>query len=192
MTRGEVELPAIWSGVESAHLRVGSRLRDQLSETGHAERPSDLDRLPELGGSAVRYPMLWGRGPAGRQLTEGTDQPWADRRLDRLAALGQEPVLELLHHGFGPAGADPLDPGWPERFTTYAAATARRYPHVRRWLPINEPLTTARFAGLYGWWWPHTDGRGGVHDPAAPPVPRHPRRRPRDPARDPGRTARGQ
>ena len=37
----------------------------------------------------------------------------------------------------------------------YAAAFAARYPWVRRYTPINEPLTTARFACLYGHWYPH-------------------------------------
>ena len=35
-----------------------------------------------------------------------------------------------------------------------ARSIARRLSAVRTFLPINEPLTTARFAGLYGWWDP--------------------------------------
>ncbi|HVF39509.1 MAG TPA: NAD(P)-dependent oxidoreductase, partial [Gemmatimonadaceae bacterium] len=30
-----------------------------------------------------------------------------------------------------------------------------RYPHIRYVTPVNEPLTTARFSGLYGHWYPH-------------------------------------
>ena len=37
----------------------------------------------------------------------------------------------------------------------YAAAVARRYPWVEAYTPVNEPLTTARFSGLYGFWYPH-------------------------------------
>jgi len=146
--------PAVWAGVESAHLRVGDRIRDQLAETGHDRRISDLDRLPELGVRAVRYPVLWGRD-AGGLRRDATDWTWAAARLERLGALGIDPMVELLHHGFGPPGADPRDPRWPERFGAYAGQVARRFPWVHTWLPINEPLTTARFAGLYGWWWPH-------------------------------------
>jgi dTDP-4-dehydrorhamnose reductase len=40
-------------------------------------------------------------------------------------------------------------------FASYAGAVARRYPWIDKFLPINEPLTTARFGGLYGWWPPH-------------------------------------
>lgn len=154
-----VARPALWAGVESSHLRVRRRVRDQLAETGHADRAGDLSRLTDIGASAVRYPVLWGRAAGGRPTSPRTDWTWAADRLDRLRRLEVEPIVELLHHGFGPLGADPFDPGWPERFGAYAGGVARRFPWVRRWLPINEPLTTARFAGLYGWWWPHGAGR---------------------------------
>jgi dTDP-4-dehydrorhamnose reductase len=75
--------------------------------------------------------------------------------LDGLARRGPRPVVGLLHHGFGPVGSDPLDPAWPARFGSYAAEVAGRFPAVRDFLPINEPLTTARFGGLYGWWPPY-------------------------------------
>ena len=45
-------------------------------------------------------------------------------------------------------------------FAEYASAFARRYPWVTHYSPINEPLTTARFSGLYGHWYPH--GRDGL------------------------------
>jgi dTDP-4-dehydrorhamnose reductase len=70
-------------------------------------------------------------------------------------AFGVEPVVGLLHHGFGPRGADPRQPGWAAAFADYAATVARRFPGVRTYLPINEALTTARFGGLYGWWPPY-------------------------------------
>ena len=37
----------------------------------------------------------------------------------------------------------------------YAARVAERYPWIDHWTPVNEPLTTARFSGLYGHWYPH-------------------------------------
>jgi dTDP-4-dehydrorhamnose reductase len=39
--------------------------------------------------------------------------------------------------------------------SAYAAAVAARYPWVEEYTPVNEPLTTARFSGLYGHWYPH-------------------------------------
>jgi dTDP-4-dehydrorhamnose reductase len=53
-----------------------------------------------------------------------------------------------------------VDPRFPDLFAEHAHACARRYPWVQDWTPINEPLTTARFSGLYGLWYPHgTDSR---------------------------------
>jgi len=72
-----------------------------------------------------------------------------------LEGLGMEPVLALLHHGSGPRGTSFLDPDFPRTFAAYARGVAEAYPWVTTYLPINEPTTTARFAGLYGFWEPH-------------------------------------
>jgi dTDP-4-dehydrorhamnose reductase len=147
----------VWAGPECSYLTVGDRLWDQLALTGHARRSGDPARLASLGVSGVRYPVLWGRS-SGRRAA--TDWRWAASRVARLVDLGTEPIVGLLHHGFGPTGADPLDPGWPAAFGRYARRVAERLPAVRSFLPINEPLTTARFGGLYGWWPPYARDPG--------------------------------
>ena len=149
MTRG-IEL---WGGVECARIRVGAQERDQLERTGHSRRVSDLDLVAGLGIRALRYPVLWERvAPDG---LASADWSWSDERLERLRALGIRPIVGLLHHGNGPRETNLLDPGFPEKFADYARAVAERYPWVDAYLPINEPLTTARFCGLYGIWFPH-------------------------------------
>lgn len=80
---------------------------------------------------------------------------WPDERLHRLRELGIRPVVGLLHHGNGPPTTDLLDPRFPRLFADYARAVAERYPWIDAYVPINEPLTTARFCGLYGLWYPH-------------------------------------
>lgn len=143
--------PEVWAGAEATSVRVRGQLRDQLAATGHDRRVPDLDRLAALGVTAVRQPVLWGwRARPG----EETHWRWADRRLGRLRRLGIEPVVGLLHHGAGPDGSL-LDPDFPTAFAAYARQVAQRFPWVERWIPINEPTTTARFTGLYGWWEPH-------------------------------------
>jgi dTDP-4-dehydrorhamnose reductase len=75
--------------------------------------------------------------------------------LERLRSLGIRPIAGLLHHGSGPRYTNLLDPEFPEKLANYAGAVARRYPWIDMYTPVNEPLTTARFSGLYGHWFPH-------------------------------------
>ena len=146
-------LPALWGGVECTVNRVGDRYFDQMERSGHAWRIEDLDRFADLGLRGMRYPVLWERvAPRG---IASADWEWADARLHRLRQLGMETVLGLLHHGSGPEDTNLLDPAFPEKLADYAYAVARRYPWVTRYTPVNEPLTTARFSGLYGHWYPH-------------------------------------
>jgi dTDP-4-dehydrorhamnose reductase len=145
--------PEIWAGIECTVNRVGDRYTDQLQLTGHADRLSDLDLIAGLGVKAVRYPVLWERTAPGR--VEDADWSWPDERLNRLRELRIEPIVTLVHHGSGPPDTSLLDDAWPERLAAFAGAVSRRYPWVRMYTPVNEPLTTARFSALYGHWYPH-------------------------------------
>lgn len=152
---GKLEL---WGGHECTVSRVGDTYADQTIRSGHEFRPDDLDRFASLGLTALRYPALWER-IAPRRPDE-LDFSWLDPRLKRMADLGISPILGLLHHGSGPAYTSLLDPEFPSKFRNYAAKVAARYPGVRDWTPINEPLTTARFSCLYGHWYPHAQSEG--------------------------------
>jgi dTDP-4-dehydrorhamnose reductase len=144
----------IWASPEPTVARIDAATwRDQLAETGHQTREGDIALLAGLGVAASRYPVLWEKH-AERDPAR-IDFAWAHRRLDGLRELGVEPVVTLLHHGSGPAYTSLVDPEFPERFARYAGAVAREFPWVRRWTPINEPLTTARFSTLYGHWYPN-------------------------------------
>lgn len=143
----------LWAGPECTIVRLADRWRDQLAETGHRDRVCDLDRLADLGVRTVRYPILW-ESVAPTASGRG-DFAWTDARLARLEALGIEVIAGLLHHGSGPAYTDLLDTDFAPKFADYAERVAARYPHIQRWTPINEPLTTARFSALYGHWYPH-------------------------------------
>ena len=146
--------PEVWAGVECSHLHIGERVVDQLELTGHDVRPSDIDAIVSLGVSAVRYPVLWER-VAPRRVFRVQDWSWTDDRLSRLRAHGVRPIAGLLHHGQGPERMSILHPDFVASFAGYARAVAQRYPWIDTYMPINEPLTTARFGGLYGWWQPH-------------------------------------
>jgi dTDP-4-dehydrorhamnose reductase len=143
----------IWGGIECTVNRVGERWFDQTVRSGHHERLDDLDRFASLGLQALRYPVLWERvAPVSLDMP---DFSWSDQRLSRIRALGMRPIAGLVHHGSGPAYTSLLDPEFPTRLARYARLVAERYPWVQDYTPVNEPLTTARFSGLYGFWYPH-------------------------------------
>jgi len=142
-----------WAGPECTVNRIGERWRDQLKETGFDGRLDDIDRLASLGIRRMRFPLLWER--TAPDAPDAFDWRWADERLARLADLGVAPVAGLLHHGSGPRYTDLVDPDFAPKLAAYARAVAERHPHIADWTPVNEPLTTARFCGLYGLWYPH-------------------------------------
>ncbi len=148
--KSQVEL---WAGVECTVNRVGDQYFDQIERNGHADRITDLDLFASLGVTAIRYPVLWERiAPQG---LDQADWSWADQRLQRLRELGIDPIVGLVHHGSGPNQTSLIDPAFAQKLAEFAQAVATRYPWISRYTPINEPLTTARFSGLYGHWYPH-------------------------------------
>jgi dTDP-4-dehydrorhamnose reductase len=143
--------PELWGGIECTVNRVGNRYYDQTRRTGHEHRIDDLQLIADLGIRTLRYPVLWER----TERDGGLDFTWAHERVNRLAELKITPIVGLLHHGSGPRHTSLIDPEFPEKFSLYARAVAERFPWIEHYTPINEPLTTARFSGLYGHWYPH-------------------------------------
>ena len=143
----------LWGGVECTVNRVGDRYGDQMERSGHATRLSDLDLFAGLGLKAMRYPVLWER--TAPDSLDTIDWTWADARLDRLRELGVRPIVGLCHHGSGPRHTSLAEAGFAPSLAAYAGKVAERFPWVEAWTPVNEPLTTARFSGLYGHWYPH-------------------------------------
>jgi dTDP-4-dehydrorhamnose reductase len=160
MNREPITIPLleVWAGVECTVNRVGDQYFDQIERNGHASRLDDLDLFAELGVHAIRYPVLWERTAPDGEMS--ADWSWADERLGRLRELGIRPIVGLVHHGSGPRHTSLIDPAFPEELAKFARAVAERYPWVENYTPVNEPLTTARFSGLYGHWYPH--GRDGL------------------------------
>jgi dTDP-4-dehydrorhamnose reductase len=143
----------LWAGAECTVNRVGEVYFDQLQRTQHETRLDDLERLAALGVRRVRFPILWERTAPGR--INDADFRWSDVRMERLVKLGLEPIVGLVHHGSGPRCTNLCDPGFAAGLAEFAARVAARYPWVNAYTPVNEPLTTARFSGLYGLWYPH-------------------------------------
>lgn len=143
----------LWGGLECSVVRIGDSYRDQFAETGHWDRSGDFEAVAELGIRTLRYPVLWEH--VAPERPDHSDFTRQDERMAELRRLGIEPVVGLIHHGSGPRYTSLLDPGFAEGLAAHAREVARRYPWVTMFTPVNEPLTTARFSGLYGHWYPH-------------------------------------
>ncbi|MBA2466028.1 MAG: sugar nucleotide-binding protein [Sphingomonas sp.] len=155
--QGPLEL---WGGVECTVVRIGDTYRNQVVETGHSSRITDLDMMARLGVKAVRYPIIW--ETVAPEVPTELDFSWYDKRLERLRKLGIQVIGGLVHHGSGPRYTNLLDPSFPDLLADYAAKVAKRYPWIEYWTPVNEPLTTARFSCLYGHWYPHQRDLGAT------------------------------
>jgi dTDP-4-dehydrorhamnose reductase len=143
----------LWGGLECTVNRVRDQYFNQLDRNGHAQRGDDIDRFASLGIRAIRYPILWERtAPDG---LAAADWRWPDQRLLALREAGIMPIAGLVHHGSGPRHTSLVDPAFATGLAEYAGAVAARYPWLTHYTPVNEPLTTARFSGLYGLWYPH-------------------------------------
>ncbi|MDQ2821341.1 MAG: sugar nucleotide-binding protein [Pseudomonadota bacterium] len=153
MTHFPANTLAVWGGIECTINRVGDNYYNQATQSGHESRPGDIDRLQSLGVTALRFPVLWERiAPDGLAKA---DWRVADAQLADCRTRNITVIAGLVHHGSGPRSTSLVDPGFATGLAEYAGAVAARYPWIEHYTPVNEPLTTARFAGLYGLWYPH-------------------------------------
>lgn len=143
----------LWGGYECTVNRVGDRWFDQTPRSGHENRIGDLALFADLGITSLRYPALWER--ISPESPESQDFRWTDERFAEIRRLGMNPIVTLCHHGSGPKYTTLMDESFAPGLARHAAAVAARYPWIRDWTPVNEPLTTARFSALYGYWYPH-------------------------------------
>lgn len=145
--------PEVWGGIECTINRVNDDFRNQLQDSGHYTRPDDIAQFAALGLTKLRYPLLWEQHQPQRDTI--IDWEWTARQLQNIREHGMTPIAGLLHHGSGPAFTDLADKEFPVHLAAYASQVATRFPWLEYYTPVNEPLTTARFSGLYGFWYPH-------------------------------------
>ena len=146
--------PEVWGGFECTINRVGEKFIDQFDHSGNYVLDKANHYLVDLGIKKVRFPILWEKHEPIEH--EPINWTWAETNLNDLRNKHIEPIAGLLHHGSGPGYTDLLDINFPEKFAAYAGKVARKFPWIDLYTPINEPLTTARFSGLYGYWYPHS------------------------------------
>lgn len=143
----------IWGGIEGTINRVGDAYHDQCEYSGHYNREGDIDLIASLGIKMLRYPVLWEKHQSQKNTI--IDWSFVERNLKRLKELHVEPIAGLVHHGSGPAYVNFFDGSFEKGVAAYAQLVAEKFPWLEYYTPVNEPLTTARFCGLYGHWYPH-------------------------------------
>lgn len=147
------QVPELWGGIECTINRVENRYFDQLEYAGHYSRPDDIAILSEVGIKKIRYPILWEKHQPQKEIE--IDWRWTSGQLQELQDRNIAVIAGLVHHGSGPAFTHLLDDDFPYLLASYAEKVIRQFPHLNYFTPVNEPLTTARFSGLYGLWYPH-------------------------------------
>lgn len=145
--------PEIWGGIECTINRVQNNYRDQLALSGHYDRADDINQIAQLGIKALRYPVLWEHHQQSLQQVINWD--WIEHQLNSIKERNIVPIAGLVHHGSGPSFTNLLDDKFPYHLADYARQVAAKFPFLEYYTPVNEPLTTARFSGLYGFWYPH-------------------------------------
>lgn len=143
----------IWGGLECTINRVGNQYFSQLDDAGHDDRTTDLEAIAALGITSIRYPVLWEKHQP--QLHTVINWHKTREKLLYLKEQNIEVIAGLVHHGSGPLYVDILNDSFSAGLAKYAKEVATAFPWINHYTPINEPLTTARFCGLYGLWWPH-------------------------------------
>lgn len=151
--KSEVPVLEIWGGLECTINRVEERFVDQLHYSNHYNREEDIDLIAGTGIKMLRYPILWEFHQP--ELSTDINWEWTQKQLLKIRSYNIEPIAGLLHHGSGPAFTNLLDENFAGQFAGYAKKVATQFPWIKFYTPINEPLTTARFSGLYGFWYPH-------------------------------------
>ena len=139
------------TGIEcSAPVIAGGLRRDELRLTGHWDRiEEDLDLVVAMGITHLRYGIPFHVVAAD---PNELDWGWTDRAMAAIRGRPIEPIVDLVHFGVPDDLTGFGDPRLPGRFAGYATAFADRYPWVRWYTPVNEPLITALVSAKRGWW----------------------------------------
>lgn len=144
--------PEIWGGIECTINRVKDDFFDQLDYASFYQNPS-VEAITDLGIKKLRFPILWeNHQPA---YNDQIDWKWTEQLLNKIKNDGVDIIAGLVHHGSGPVYTNLLDDNFPYLLAAYAKQVAEKFPFIHYYTPVNEPLTTARFSGLYGFWYPH-------------------------------------
>jgi beta-glucosidase len=156
----------LWlTGIEDTFItapdKFTGRTLDEYALTGHYDEwESDFALAHELGVTAMRYGIPWHRINPEKNVW---DFAWTDAALERLSALGIQPIVDLVHYGLpGWMEGAFLHPDYERYVEEYAVRVAERYRgRIFHYTPLNEPRITAWYCGKLGLWPPYRRGDKG-------------------------------
>lgn len=141
-------------------LNPDMRELDQYELMKHYTRwREDLDLVAKLrtehhSVKRIRWALPWYRVETAPGVY---DWSWTDQVVDYALELGIELVVDVVHYGcprWMPLAF--LDPTYPERVASFAAAAAERYKgKINDWTPFNEPAVAAEFGAKSAQWPPY-------------------------------------
>lgn len=135
---------------------------DVLDTSEHAVRyKSDLALVAAHGITEFRCCVPWHKVERTRGVY---DWSWTDRYFKAVRQAGLRPIADPLHHTSFPQWLDHgfANPEFPEVYERFVCAFARRYPWIRDYTVINEPVATAILSGFTGDWYPYWSDREGL------------------------------
>ena len=139
------------TGIECSAPTIARGLRqDELRKTGHWERYAEDFAL--IAGYGIRYVRYGIPFHVVAREPDAFDWDWTDRALESLRQHGLEPIIDLVHFGVTDDLAGMGDPRLLDRYTSYTQAFVERFPWVRYYTPMNEPLLASVFSAGIGAW----------------------------------------
>jgi len=145
--------PSVWDTFCAEPGRIVDGSSGAVACDHYHRVDEDVALLGELGAGGYRFSIAWPRiQPTGKGPVNLAGLDFYDRLVDKLLAVGVQPMVTLYHWDLPQALED--DGGWlnrttVERFADYAAIVAGRLAdRVEQWIPVNDPaiVTTLGYA----------------------------------------------
>jgi beta-glucosidase/6-phospho-beta-glucosidase/beta-galactosidase len=140
------------TGIENSIplINNGRKRIDELEKCGHYTNwQKDIDLVKQMEIQFLRY------GPPIHKTFLGInryDWSFSDTVFRYIREQQIIPIVDLCHFGVPDWIGNFQNPDFPELFTQYATAFAKRFPWVQLYTPINEMYICALFSAYYGWW----------------------------------------
>ena len=159
--------PSIWHGFSHTPGAIANSDTGDRACDHYRRSREDLDLMAELGLTAYRFSVAWGRvlpKGTGRVNAKGLD--FYQRLVDGLLERGIQPMVTLYHWDLPEALAARggwLNPDSPRWFADYAATLFDALDdRVTLWVTLNEPWVSTVLGYLSG---EHAPGRRSLSEP---------------------------